>query len=229
MKQRLRVAICVDDVHPQAGWRIAGDPSERWFLDLNATFGAKFTLFVPSNYHGRFPLSEHKDWVEFMGDHPVFELAAHGHYHMTTDPRKFGECEFFQINDSNVALERLKLLQDEWMQSLGRMPVGWRNPGWLCSYHSQVTLRQNFRYFALHYDHDSAEFNWLGKTFYGHDGIQQAHVGIHNGDMVMFQSHIAGQWNHNVWNEANYEQLSLSLEHLTQEYDCQFVTLQECL
>jgi hypothetical protein len=30
----------------------------------------------------------------------------------------------------------------------------------------------------------------------------------------MFQSHIAGEWNKNVWNQNNFEQLRNSLQHI---------------
>ena len=44
--------------------------------------------------------------------------------------------------------------------------------------------------------------------------------------MIMFQSHIAGDWNDNVWNEANYNQMKLSLEALK---EVKYKTLSECL
>ena len=34
--------------------------------ELNRLFGAKFTLFIPSNYHNTSPLSKHKDWVDWL-------------------------------------------------------------------------------------------------------------------------------------------------------------------
>ena len=46
--------------------------------------------------------------------------------------------------------------------------------------------------------------------------------------MIMFQSHIAGDWNDNVWNETNYQQMRISLEHLC-KMDFKFKTLNECL
>ena len=70
---------------------------------------------------------------------------------------------------------------------------------------------------------------WLCKTFYGHDGIHTTDIKVHNGDMVMFQSHIAGDWNDNIWNESNYEQMRLSLQFLTNTTEITFKTLEECL
>ena len=43
----------------------------------------------------------------------------------------------------------------------------------------------------------------------------------------MFQSHISGEWNDNVWNEKNYQQLRQSLKQLVDKNDIQFKTLRE--
>ena len=42
----------------------------------------------------------------------------------------------------------------------------------------------------------------------------------------MFQSHIAGNHNDNVWNEDNYQQIRLSLGHLKSQ-GIEFKTLNE--
>ena len=47
--------------------------------------------------------------------------------------------------------------------------------------------------------------------------------------MIMFQSHIAGDWNDNVWNENNYNQMRLSLKYLVDNVQVEFKTIQECL
>ena len=60
---------------------------------------------------------------------------------------------------------------------------------------------------------------------FGADGIHETDIGLHNGK-VMFQSHIAGEWNDNCWNKENYEQMRLSLEYLVQQ-DVKFKTLKE--
>ena len=43
----------------------------------------------------------------------------------------------------------------------------------------------------------------------------------------MFQSHIAGEHNDNVWNEQNYKQLRMSLQHLVKLYNTEFKTMSE--
>ena len=238
----LKITISIDDVHPAKGWRILGDPTEKWLRSLNEEFGAQFDLFIPSCYHGKYPISEHKSWIEELSDIDWMSLNAHGHFHQTSDPKKFGECEFMELSNPKEILNRITEMWNEWI-SVEYKPLGWRNPGWLCSPESQKRLDSdtfisksdigtwgplNFEYVALHYEHNRG-MQWNCKTFFGHDGIQQENISVHNGDMIMFQSHIAGTWNHNVWNEANYEQLRLSLTHLVEQYNCEFKTLKECL
>ena len=62
---------------------------------------------------------------------------------------------------------------------------------------------------------------------FGHDGINETNISTHQGK-IMFQSHIAGSWNDNVWNESNYEQLRLSLNFLKPQ-GIQFNTIQEII
>jgi len=75
------VTISIDDLHPEKGWGCYGDKSVAYLKNLWEEFGCKFTLFIPSNYHGEYPLSEHKDWVNYWLEQEWVELAAHGHYH----------------------------------------------------------------------------------------------------------------------------------------------------
>ena len=91
------VTISIDDLHPEQGWGCEGDESVGYLEELNKEFGCKFNLFIPSNYHGKYPLSKHKDWVDFWLNKDWVELSAHGHYHQCkrTD---IGECEFFELD-----------------------------------------------------------------------------------------------------------------------------------
>jgi hypothetical protein len=45
----------------------------------------------------------------------------------------------------------------------------------------------------------------------------------------MFQSHIAGDWNHNTWNETNYENFRNVLLYLSENYDLNYITIKELL
>ena len=43
----------------------------------------------------------------------------------------------------------------------------------------------------------------------------------------MFQSHIAGDWNDNIWNQENYENFRNILEYLSKSYKLNYITLGE--
>lgn len=229
---KLIVNIAIDDCNPLKGYRILGEKPEQWLRELNERYGCKFDLFVPSNFHKQAPLSENKEWVKELDSIPFLSLNAHGHFHQTSNPKLYGECEMVEPNP--LIAGTIDEMLGEWYDCLGNYPVGFRPPGWLCSENAKNTLELCFKYVAIHYEHNQG-MNWNCKTFFGHDGIQQENIGIHNvsedGEtgMVMFQSHIYGNHNHNVWNQNNFDQLCLSLDHLTNHYNCTFKTLQECL
>lgn len=223
------INIAIDDCNPLKGYRILGEKPEKWLCELNERYSCKFDLFCPSNFHNQAKLSDNKEWIRELNSIPYLNLNAHGHFHQTSNPVQLGECEFFEIRTVNEALERVKLIYHEWTEcGLGFHKLGWRSPGWLCSEGSKHVLEQNFKYAAIHYEHNQG-MEWNCKTFFGHDNIQSENISIHNDNMIMFQSHIAGKHNLNVWNEENFEQLKLSLDHLTQNYNCTFKTLQECI
>ena len=53
---------------------------------------------------------------------------------------------------------------------------------------------------------------------FGADGIHETDISFHNGNNLMFQSHIAGDWNQNTWNKDNYEQFRESLKFIHSNY-----------
>ena len=221
----MEITIAIDDIHPEKGWGLEGDTCIEYLESLNKEFGAKFILFIPSNYHYKFPLSEHKEWVNWLKSKSYFELAAHGHYH-ECERNDIGECEFFELDTFDKARDRINLMMSEWSK-VNHTPDGWRNPGWLGHPNAVAELGKVFNYAAIHYQHNHS-IPWSCRVFYGHDGINETDIKLHNSDMIMFQSHIAGDWNDNVWNETNYNQMRLSLQHLS-KMDVNFKTLNECL
>ena len=125
--------------------------------------------------------------------------------------------EFAELQDPSQITDRILLMQNEW-NAVNVSPIGWRNPGWICSPQSNEQLRQIFNYAAIHYDHNHG-LNWnTCKMIYGHDGIHDTDIILHNGNTIMFQSHIAGDWNKNVWNNDNYEQFRESLKFIHSNY-----------
>jgi len=193
-------------------------------LELNL-LSLFLTLFIPSNYHNKAKISENKEWIEWLKTKDYFELAAHGHFHKC-ERKDIGECEFFELDTFEKVKDRIDLMMSEWGK-VNHIPIGWRNPGWLGHPAAISELGKTFNYAAIHYEHNH-NLPWACKTFYGHDGINEVDIKTHNKDMIMFQSHIAGDWNDNVWNETNYNQMKLSLKHISQ-MNVEFKTLNECL
>lgn len=219
----INLTIAIDDVNPKKDWRIFGDKTEKYLFDLNKQFGAKFTLFIPSNHHNTGKLSENKNWVNELNDSGIFELAAHGHYHQTSNEDKFGQMEFADMTEQEC-IDRVKMLNEEW-EAVDMKPKGWRNPGWVCQPYCVKHLSNNFEWVALHYQHNH-NFEWGCKMLFGADGIHETDIQLHNNN-IMFQSHIFGDWNENTWTNITYEQLKLSLDYITKNMDVQFKTISE--
>ena len=213
----LNLTVAIDDVHPEKGWGLEGDECMTYLDQLNKEFGTKFTLFIPSNYHQQYPISQHVEWIDWLRSLGYFELAAHGHYHQTTNKEHFGEMEFAELQDPSKIAERIILMQKEW-EAVNVIPKVWRNPGWICSKQSHEQLKQIFEVAAIHYDHNMGLYWDTCKTVYGHDGIHETDIKLHNGNCLMFQSHIAGDWNKNVWNKDNFDQFHSSLTYLHETY-----------
>ena len=115
------------------------------------------------------------------------------------------------------------MMMKEW-NSVGHKPIGWRNPGWLAHPIAVQHLGPNFEYAAIHYEHNH-NLQWDCKMIYGADGIHTTDISTHEG-RIMFQSHIAGDWNDNCWNQSNYEQMRLSLGYLKSQ-EVEFKTICE--
>jgi peptidoglycan/xylan/chitin deacetylase (PgdA/CDA1 family) len=219
----INLTIAIDDVNPKKDWRIFGDKTEKYLFDLNKQFGAKFTLFIPSNHHHTGKLSENKNWVEELIDCDIFELAAHGHYHQTSDESKFGQMEFTDMTEQEC-IDRIKMMNDEW-EAVNVKPKGWRNPGWMCQPYCVKHLSNNFEWAALHYQHNH-NFQWGCKMLFGADGIHETDIQLHNGN-IMFQSHIFGDWNQNTWTDITYDQIKLSLDYIVNNMEVEFKTISE--
>lgn len=221
----IKIAIAIDDIHPEAGWRILGDESEVYLNALNKEFGAKFTLFVPSNFHGNFPLSLNKKWVEDISSISYFELAAHGHFH-ACNRKDIGEQEFLELDYDN-AVERLKLCLGEW-QFVGINPSGFRMPGWGCNQQSATAVSEKFKYIAAHELINYGIKFSSEKVFYGSYGIHQSDdIPISNDNVILFQSHIFGSWNKNTWSQRNFDNIHSILDYLHGMFTIKYVTFNE--
>ena len=220
------ITVSIDDLHPEQGWGCEGDESVGYLEELNKEFGCKFTLFIPSNYHGKYPLSKHKDWIDFWKSKDWVELAAHGHYHQC-ERNDIGECEFFELDNKIKAQDRISMCMDEWL-SVNLRPRGWRNPGWLAHPNAIEVIGGYFDYAAIHSEHNHG-VEWKCKTFIGCDGIHETDLIQLHDNTFMFQSHIAGKTNDNNWNEDNYNNFKNVLEFLSKSSKLEYVTLEELI
>ena len=220
----MKVVIAIDDLHPEQGWGCENDESVEYLEELNREFGCKFNLFIPSNYHGKYPLSKYQDWVMFWKNKDWVELSAHGHYHDCRNGGP-GECEFTEL-DYSGAIERINDSMNEWIKC-GYKPKGFRMPGWLCNDESGKAIGENYEYVAIH-SHLNDNINFGIKTIKGEDGIHKTDsINIWNENVFMFQSHIAGKTNDNNWNQMNYENFRQILIFLNDNYKLQFKLLKE--
>ena len=215
------VVVAIDDIHPEQGWGVEGDVQVEYLQKLNEKFGVKFNLFVPSNYHNKFPIT--KEFVDFWKQYDWIELSNHGHFHATTQDG-IGEMEFYELNYGG-ANQRLQESLDLW-KSCGYTPKGFRAPGWGVNQQSADAISSYFDWVAGHEEHNKG-INWGCHFFEGCDGINEPESLSLYGNTFMFQSHINGTHNDNVWNEENFLHFDKVIEYLLSEYDLQFITISD--
>jgi len=226
---KLNIVICIDDTHPELNWGLPTDECTSYLHLLNNEFGCKFVQFIPSNYHGKFPLSNYKEWINYWKELDWIELAAHGHFHDCRNGGP-GECEMTE-HDYESACNRLDDCLKEW-DAVDVKPAGWRMPGWLATQESFDAVSKYFDYVAIHEHHNNQiKFNDDIKIFQGADGIHLngGNINIWNNDTIMFQSHINGTTNENNWNKKNYENMKNILTYLQENYTLDYKLLQELI
>ena len=215
------VVVAIDDIHPEKDWGVEGDIQVEYLSELNKKYGVKFNLFVPSNYHDKFPIT--KDFVDFWKQYDWVELSNHGHYHACKN-EGIGEMEFYELNhgESNQRLQESLSLWEK----CGYKPKGFRAPGWGVNQQSADAISSYFDWVAGHTDINKG-INWGTHFFEGCDGIHETDNISLYGNTFMFQSHINGTHNDNVWNEENFLHFERIIEYLLTEYELNFVTISE--
>ncbi len=215
------VVVAIDDIHPEQGWGVEGDVQVEYLKTLNEKFGVKFNLFVPSNYHDKHPIT--KEFVDYWKQYDWIELSNHGHYHACKQ-EDIGEMEFFELNYGE-ATQRIQESMDLW-KSCGYTPKGFRAPGWGVNQQSADAISSYFDWVAGHSEINKG-INWGCYFFEGCDGINEPDSLSLYGNTFMFQSHINGEHNDNVWTEENYLHFEKVLEYLLTQYELQYVTISE--
>ena len=215
------VVVAIDDIHPEKDWGVEGDVQIEYLKALNDKFGVKFNLFIPSNYHDKYPIT--KEFVDFWKQYDWVEMSNHGHYH-ACKTENVGEMEFFELNYGETT-QRIQESLNLW-ESCGYKPKGFRAPGWGISQEAADVVSENFEWVAQHEDiNKRIKFNT--KHFIGADGIHQSDDVKLYGNTFMFQSHIQGDWNDNTWNEENFNYFQRILDYLLSQFKIEFKTISE--
>ena len=217
------VVIAIDDVHPEKDWGIEGDAQVEYLKSLNEKYGCKFNLFIPSNYHDKYPLT--KEFVDFWKQYDWIEMSNHGHYHACKNDG-IGEMEFYELT-TGEANQRIQESLSLW-EECGYKPHGFRAPGWGLTQESANVVSSYFQWIAGHEEINKG-IAWPSDTkfFVGCDGINEPDSLSLYGNTFMFQSHINGTHNDNVWTEENYLHFEQVLDYLLSQYELQFVTISE--
>ena len=222
----MNLVVAIDDLHPEQGWGCEGDVQVDYLTALNDEFGVKFTLFCPSYYHHQYKLT--KDWVSYWKQFNWVELANHGHFH---DVQKYtfdqiGDQEFLEL-DFAEATERIQDSLSLW-EECGHKPKGFRAPGWGIQQDAAYAVSNYFEWIAGHeHINQGIDFKNVPKYFVGADGIHETdNINLY-GETFMFQSHIQGDWNDNVWDEKNYLHFGQVVKYLSTQYELDFKTISE--
>ena len=217
------VVIAIDDVHPEKDWGIEGDVQIEYLKSLNEKYGCKFNLFIPSNYHDKYPLT--KEFVDFWKQYDWIEMSNHGHYHACKNDG-IGEMEFYELT-TGEANQRIQESLSLW-EECGYKPHGFRAPGWGLTQDTANVVSSYFQWIAGH-EEINKDIVWPSDTkfFVGCDGINEPDSLSLYGNTFMFQSHINGTHNDNVWTEENYLHFERVLDYLLSQYKLQFLTISE--
>jgi|TARA_R110000824_G_scaffold232230_4_gene420187 peptidoglycan/xylan/chitin deacetylase (PgdA/CDA1 family) len=221
IKMKTNVVVAIDDLHPEEDWGCEGDEQIEYLDSLNEKYGVKFNLFIPSNYHDKYPIT--KEWVDFWKSKDYVELSNHGHYHACKN-EGVGEMEFFELGYSE-SVQRIQESLELW-KTCGYKPKGFRAPGWGLTQESADAVSSYFDWIAGHTNINKG-LSFGTQFFEGCDGINEPDSLSLYGNTFMFQSHINGVHNNNVWKEENYLHFEQVLEYLLTQYELQFVTISE--
>ena len=217
------VVVAIDDIHPEKDWGVEGDAQVEYLKSLNEKYGVKFNLFIPSNYHDKYPLT--KEFVDYWKQYDWIEMSNHGHYHACKN-EGVGEMEFYELT-TGEANQRIQESLSLW-EECGYKPHGFRAPGWGLTQDTANVVSSYFQWIAGH-EEINKDIVWPSDTkfFIGCDGINEPNSLSLYGNTFMFQSHINGVHNDNVWTEENYLHFEQVLDYLLSQYELQFATISE--
>ena len=123
------------------------------------------------------------------------------------------------------ATERIQESLELWEQC-GHKPKGFRAPGWGITQEAATAVSSYFDWVAGH-EQINQGIDFPTQYFVGADGIHETNDISLYGETFMFQSHIQGDWNDNVWDEKNYLHFKEIVKYLSTQYELDFKTISE--
>ena len=132
--------------------------------------------------------------------------------------------EFFELSYGE-SVQRIQESLELW-EKCGYKPKGFRPPGWGLTQESANAVSNYFDWIAGHTEINKG-LSFGTQFFEGCDGINEPDSLSLYGSTFMFQSHINGIHNENVWTEETYLHFEKVIEYLLLEYELNFVTISE--
>jgi len=205
----VKVAMDIDDVHPRKGFGIDDiNDNLRYARLLNKNFGMKFTLFIPTNCFGEYPISKYKDWFENIINKDYYEVGAHGHYHHRKDKADFAGSQK-EVN------EIIELMESEFSE-LGYTPTGVKPCGGLITQGVYGSLSKKFEWISDSVAYKHRKVNSIKRVFCTCSSASPQYKGE---EEIYIQSHIASGEHISNSIDETYNRVSEFLVTLSKEVD----------
>jgi len=145
----VKIIFDCDDIHPEEGYGFLKEEGPLGLLkDLYDDFGVKTTIFVVPLWEGKYNITHHKDWCEWLKEQPYLEIANHGFTHINTE-KKYESQEF--IDKDKSSSDMLIKSSINLFNEVGIKCEGFRFPGWGNRPYQYPILAKYFKYVGDHF------------------------------------------------------------------------------
>ena len=221
----IKIAFSIDDVCPKAGFGLYKDfDALKWPLKLHEEFGCKFTLFVIPYSSEESTIDKHDEWLQWLANHPAFEIAQHGLTHAAKKPefeaQEFADAPLEEVYSRIVAGKKL-------FENAGVQVVGFKSPGWTQPKEIyQMLSKLGFSYIGDHFiGQKPLRIGNLRRIPYTLS-IERLHSSEYKDDYLILHSHIhpgdRGQ-TLNAWNEKLYHEVRNFILDMKTKNNVEFV------